>query len=228
MPLYRSLLILNPARPVTNEQIAGSTADIVAFDLASVTETDLTAARVRVGEAITSFADTERPIFVRVHAMDSGETAADLADTVRKGLGGIILPRVREPRDVRQFDVLIREYETRNQVRAGDAVLVPEIATARALLRAQEIVEASSRVAAAVLDVDAYCADLGIDLGEGEREIDYARQHVVAICVAERVAPLESAGGSASLANQFGFRGKYTRDAAEAVNLNQMFRGEFD
>lgn len=223
----RSLLTIAADRGDLIEQAHGCNADVVVIDLEAVPDDGLEQARVHTVNAIASLTANEQIVFVRVHRMDSAQIAPDLAAVVVVGLGGIVLTHTRDPRDVRQFDIFMRENETRNQVRPGTAVLLPEISTARALLRAQEISQASSRIAGLVLDLAGYTRDIGVELSSEGRELDYARQVIVNVCTAERQQPLESAasgaGGTPEVARRLGMRGKYAPDLVEVTALNSLF-----
>ena len=69
----------------------------------------------------------------------------DLDSIVTPDLAAILLAHATEPQDVREAAVLLREFELARDVEPGTIQVFPVIDTARGLVRANEIIDASPR-----------------------------------------------------------------------------------
>src|SRR3989304_5938219 len=146
----RTLLLVSADSEEAIEQARGTQADVIVLDLEdNVAPSAKAAARGRLRERIAALQGAGRAVFVRVNGLSSGLTRDDLVAAVGPGLDGLVHPKTEAAQQVRQLDVLIREQETRSGVKAGGIVLLPQIESARGLLRCEEIVLASSRIGGA-------------------------------------------------------------------------------
>jgi citrate lyase subunit beta/citryl-CoA lyase len=184
-------------------------------------------------EAVAALKAAGKSVHVRVNHLDSGMTRDDLSAAVGPGLDGIAFPKTSGPRDIRQLDVLIREQELHGDVRPGTIALIPHIESAQGLLRAQEIIEASTRTVALALGPYEYAADLGVRRTSAGAELQYARGVIVTCCAAYGLQALdgpyanfEDAAGlraEAQHVRSLGYRGKYVIHADQVGSVNEAF-----
>lgn len=222
MSIIRSLLIAKNGQASALDDAVSSAADVVVLDVTDSLE--------QAATAITALKNADRRVFVRVGPFGD-RTTEELAAVMAAQPGGVILTAAREARDVRQVDVLLRQQETLNKIRAGTTDLLVEVASAKALLGAQAIVAASSRVSGLVLQIKGYLKDLGVLRSADGRELDFARQWLVNVSAAAGVQAMESESANitaaeAKLARSLGVRGKYAAMAAEVETLNATFSDE--
>jgi citrate lyase subunit beta/citryl-CoA lyase len=133
--------------------------------------------------------------------------------------------------------VLMSKVESADQVRALAAAapgvdLVPNIESAGALLRVQEIARASPRVVALLVASEDMVADLGTVRSRGGEELAYVRQRFLVECRAAGVEAIDApytfsdakgAAADARWACRMGYRMKSLVDPAHARPLNRVF-----
>ena len=229
----RSLLMVSADGEEAIEQARRSQADAVVLDLEGMATTD--EARSRLRDRIASLAEAGRAVFLRPNGLDTGLTRDDLAAAVGPRLTGVIFPRMEAAGQVRELDVLIREQELRNEVKPGSILLLPQIESARGLLRCEEIVLASSRVGGLSLGGRGFAADLGVPRSRDGRELLHARYVVATCCAAYRLQAIDAAfpstGDAAGLladaefAKSIGLKGKNVIDPSQVDAVNRVFAG---
>ncbi len=161
-------------------------ADGVILDLEdSVHPEEKDAARdlVRYALGCLDFSASER--MVRVNPFPIGKE--DLEAVVPAGAELILLPKVEDPQQVIDADLLIRKMEGDRSV-----FLMPIIESALGVERAFEIVLASDRVVALTLGVEDLTADLGCGKTSKGDEFLYARMRIVNASRAASVQPIDS------------------------------------
>jgi citrate lyase subunit beta/citryl-CoA lyase len=112
-------------------------------------------------------------------------------------------------------------------------LLIPQIESARALLRCEDIATASSRIAGLSVGGEDYTANLGVPRTPGGAEIAYARGVIVNCSVAYRLLPLDviypvlhdEAGllVESQQAKAVGFKGKYLIHPEQVEPVNRIF-----
>jgi len=132
--------------------------------------------------------------------------------------------------------VLMSKVDSPEQVRAlAEAApgfdLVPNIESARGLLRIQEIARASPRVVALLVASEDMVADLGTSRSRGGEELAYVRQRFLVECRAAGVEAIDApytfgdvkgAVADAKWAARMGYRMKSVVDPAHAAPLNKV------
>ncbi|MBO8195647.1 CoA ester lyase [Streptomyces oryzae] len=185
-PPLRSLLFVPGSRTDWLPKAQAAGADAVVLDLEdAVPQAGKAAARDQVAEAIAQAAEATaqaaeasappaqgvagpgRPpaLFVRVNPLDGWAAAEELRTVARPGLGGIVLPKVDGPQDVRLADRLLGWCEREQGLPTGWFALVPLLETARALYAAHDCAAAAARVA--------YLGAITGSGGDVERAIGY-------------------------------------------------------
>jgi len=133
--------------------------------------------------------------------------------------------------------VLMSKVDAPEQVKALAAAapgvdLVPNVESARGLLRVAEIARASPRVVALLVASEDMVADLGTRRSRGGEELAYVRQRFLVECRAAGVeaidAPytfsdLKGAVADARWAQRMGYRMKSLVDPSHAKPLNKVF-----
>jgi citrate lyase subunit beta / citryl-CoA lyase len=127
-------------------------ADAVVIDIEEprtpCSEGDRERARQIVSEFFAGLSDDPAaPLwFARVQAIDTGQTLKDLRAVMNPRLAGILLPKVRGPRDVHGAETLLTCMEVEAGLPLGSAIIYPILETAQGLRLAYDIAMASERV----------------------------------------------------------------------------------
>jgi citrate lyase subunit beta/citryl-CoA lyase len=232
MDQLRTLLFVPGNRERMFERARDAGADALIFDLEdAVPAAEKRAARRLVRGAIPSLAKTGQTVFVRVNAIDSGQTRDDVMAVVRKGLTGVVLPKVEQPQDLRDLDVLLREAEMAHRVRPGDVRTIAIIETPRGLLRCEEIARASDRVDALAAGGEDYSTALGVP--RSTEALAHLRSTIVLVAAAYRkqaidtpyvdVKDAKGLAAEAAHAKAIGFKGKLVIHPGQVSAVNRIF-----
>jgi citrate lyase subunit beta/citryl-CoA lyase len=231
----RSLLFVPANRENMIERAHQAQADVIVLDLEdAVPPAEKEVARRIIEKAIPSLKAAGRTVHVRVNHLDTGMTKDDIAAAVCAELGGLTFPKAEGGQQIRDFDVLIREAETKKGLKAGEIVMIPTIESAKGVLRCEEIAGASTRMAGILLGSYDYTAELGVPRRPDGRELEYARRVIVHCCVAYGLQPLDTpyadfrdeAGllAETEYVQSIGFKGKYLIHPAQIEPVNRIFR----
>ena len=162
--LMRSLLFLPGNREKFLEKAAALDADGFIIDLEdSVPDAEKAAAR-RCFAAYAPALST-KPLWVRPNASDSPHFAADL-ETIcaTPGVAGILLPKAEAPAALREADAALATGERAAGLAAGSLRMILTIETARGVMRALDLAEATPRTESLAFG-GARDGDLMTDLG---------------------------------------------------------------
>jgi citrate lyase subunit beta/citryl-CoA lyase len=170
-------------------------ADAIILDLEdSVAPSDKAASRKAV---VAALAKERRGLaYVRVNAPSTPYCYGDLVETVRKGLDGVVVPKIESAADLHAIDWLIANLERERGLEEGSLDLMPQIETATGMQRVDRILQARNlrpyrgpwRVKRACFGAADYGHDLGLSPTLDEPELADARARVV---LASRAALLE-------------------------------------
>jgi citrate lyase subunit beta/citryl-CoA lyase len=234
---YRSMLFLPGHRPSWVEKAIRSGADSIVLDLEDSVPAELKEqARGLVAESIGR-ARSLAPglgILVRVNALPTGLTGADLEATVVPGLDGVFAPKVESATDAIRFDTLVDWFERRNGT-SGVELVIP-IETAKALSQVESIATATPRVGA-VLGSTAEHADVAREIGfewtpNGLETLAHRSRVLLACRVAgvhamtglwERMDDLDGLRAFCDQGRQIGFRGQIVIHPAHVPIVNAAF-----
>jgi citrate lyase subunit beta/citryl-CoA lyase len=232
MKLHRSLLFVPAIRENMLEKAPASEADVVVLDLEdSVPQAEKAQARELARRYAPLIAEAGRQVHVRV---DAGPMAReDVAAVLCSPVSGISLPKVEGPQDVRDIDVVLREFELKQEIKPGLTELIVWIESAAGLLRTSESLAASTRVSGVALGHEDYTNDVGVTRSPEGLELDYARSVIAVAAVAAGVTPLDGPysdfrdveGARAELAKikQMGYKGKFCIHPAQLEDVNAAF-----
>jgi citrate lyase subunit beta/citryl-CoA lyase len=195
MPLNRSFLFApgNVARRV--EKALTLDADAVILDLEdSVAPADKPATRKLIAEAVGR---PRKPrLYVRANAASTPYCYADLVETLRPGVDGVLLPKVESAAELHAVDWLLANLERERGMPEGSVDLIPQIETAKGVQRIERIVQAGSlrtyraswRVKRVAFGAGDYANDLGLSVSVDEPELADACARLVMV---SRAAGLE-------------------------------------
>ena len=194
--MIRSFLFspANVARRV--EKAATLEADAVILDLEdSVAPSDKVASRTAVVNALGR--SWRSLVYVRVNAPSTEYCYGDLVHTVRKGLDGVVVPKIESAADLHAIDWLLANVEREQGIPQGSLDLMPQVETAAGVQRVDRILQARSlrpykgpwRVKRIAFGAGDYANDVGLSPTLDEDELADARSRLV---LSSRAAGMEN------------------------------------
>ena len=166
----RSLLFApgNHARRV--EKALTLAADGVILDLEdAVAVSQKAAARPAVTEAFDK-ARTGK-LYVRVNALNTEWCHGDIVAVVRRGLDGIILPKLEHAHELRTADWLIGNLERERGLPLGSVDLIPIVETALGISNLAAICRAGTRARRLAFGAGDFTLDMGMQWTRSEAEL---------------------------------------------------------
>jgi len=176
--------------------VGNAAADAVILDLEdSVAPSDKPPSRDAVVAALGR--TWKSLLYVRVNAPSTAYCYADLVATVRKGVDGIVVPKIESAADLHAIDWLLAALERERGLAEGSLDLMPQIETAAGVQRVDRILQARNlrpyrgpwRVKRACFGAADYGNDLGLAPTLDEPELADARARIV---LASRAAGVEA------------------------------------
>ena len=218
-------------------------ADGIIFDLEdSVPLQEKATARDMVRKAILTDKDGEHAVFVRINALLTDFTAADIESVVIKGLNGVLLSKTETNTDITKVDGMLEQAEVKNDLDTGTIKIIPIVETAKGVINAYQIASASPRILAVSFGAGDYYRDMGrstSSISPGQVELLFARSQVV---IAGRAAgvpaidtvffgaitDLKAFREEAILALQLGYKGKFLIHPSQIDIANEIFSPSAD
>jgi citrate lyase subunit beta/citryl-CoA lyase len=192
--LLRSLLFVPAHNKRLMESASRSDADVLLLDLEDSVQpqSNKTAAR----EMIISYVSKERfsqfHVFPRINDRESGELLKDLMALTIPGIDGFMYPKSTRGDDIYFIDKLLETIEYEKGIKIGTFKLIPLIETTGAVLNAQEICGASSRVIAIAFGCEDFISDLkGVHDPEGVSLLN-PRALIAMAARNHKVAPIDT------------------------------------
>jgi len=216
----RSWLFVPGADAAAHEAAARSGADVVILELEDFTPPQLRAlARRLSARAFKRWRAAGAVAAARINPFETcGEE--DLAGLARPDL--LMMSKVDSPDQVRRLAEAVPE----------GVELVPNIESARGLLRIGEIAASSNRVSALLVASEDMVADLGTERSRGGEELAYVRARFLVECRAAGVEAIDApytfsdvkgAVADARYAKRLGYRMKSLVDPSHARGINRVF-----
>jgi citrate lyase subunit beta/citryl-CoA lyase len=168
--MLRSYLFVPGHRNILVDKALRAGADAVIIDL----EDAVPAEQKAVARGVAADVSTRESVWVRINAVGTAESAADV-DAVAGSAAGIRIPKVEAPEQVAEV-----------ARRSPGTPLICAIETAKGLLAAAEIAAVPQCTYLAMGGLDLR-QDLGV--GEGKEPLLYARSHLVAAARAAGIDP---------------------------------------
>lgn len=208
----RSVLFTPGTRADRWTKALAGPADVVVADLEdAVAPADKAAARSAVAAALKASKPSKAERGVRINVWPGPWAIADVDALAPLQPDLVVVPKAEVPDEVRYLEHALRE-------RGCEAALLLVLETARGVLRAPELAQASKRVKALAFGAEDYAASVGARRSKDGLEVLYARSRVVAAAAAAGIEAvdqvfidLEDAGGleaDTRFGAQLGYRGK--------------------
>ncbi len=234
MDILRTLLFVPGNRQRMLERASRAGADAIVVDLEdAVPRSEKRTARALVRTMLPRLLASASPVFVRVNNVRSGLARADVMAVVRPGLTGVVYPKTDGAQDLRDLDVLLREAELKYGVRPGDIRTIPLIESPIAVLRCEQIVQASDRVLALSLGGEDYMSALAVKRDAANLALAHARGVIAAVAAAYGIPAIDTPYpdikdepglvAEAKHAQAYGFKGKYIIHPDQAAQVNAVF-----
>ena len=218
--MFRSLIFV----PSNNERFIEKSktlnADIICFDLEdSVPMNEKASARQMILKALTQRKQYRSNIYVRVNSLESDLTFLDLKVIIRRGIDGIVVPKVNSEDEVSKITDLISSLEEKRRIDNNSIKLIPSIETAKGVVNAYSIAKSVQRVNALVFGVFDFLHDMHLDYVENDGiEYAYARAKIPVDARAagveaidaiwQKVGDLDGLRKDATVAKRLGYSGK--------------------
>jgi citrate lyase subunit beta / citryl-CoA lyase len=217
----RTWLFVPGADPAAHEAAASSGADVLIQELEDFTPpASRPKARALAARLYDRWRRAGALAAVRVNPLETCGRA-DLAAVLAGGPDIVLMSKVESPGQVRAL------------ARAAPGVeLVPNVESARGLLRTCDIARAHPRVTALLVASEDMVADLGTSRSRAGVELAYVRQRFLVECRAAGVEAIDApytfsdakgAAADARWAKRMGYRMKSLVDPAHANALNRVF-----
>lgn len=221
--MRRSWLFVPGADAKAHASAARSGADVIILELEDFTPPELRPrAHALAEQALEAWRKAGAVAAVRINPLEAGGRE-DLLGVLAARPQVILMSKVDAPEQVKALE----------QATGGSVELVPNVESARGLLRAYDIARASARVSAMLLASEDMVADLGTVRSRGGEELAYARARFLVECRAAGVEAIDcpytfsdakGAGADARTAKRLGYRMKSLVEASHARAINQVFQ----
>lgn len=218
MSVFRSFLFAPGNHPRRVEKALSLEADAVILDLEDACPV---AEKVATREVVVAACQQSRTglAYIRVNATTTEWGYADLVAVVRKGVDGIMLPKVETADELRAADWVIANLEKERGLTPGAIDLLPIIETAKGITNLRAIATAGTRTRRISFGAGDFTLDVAMAWTRNEAELlPYRSECVLASRAAGLEAPLDTVW--AELKDMDGFR-------ASAVHVKNLgFQGK--
>lgn len=191
-------------------------------------------ARQVICQELTDMTDNGQVRFVRVNAIGQRDFGKDLNAIVGLNVAGIVLPKVESADEVREAEVALERLEKSRGVQTP-LELVIAIESAKGVLAAHIISNASKRIVAFMLGAEDLARDIGLPARRTEEahELLYARSALVMAATAARLQSIDQVWPDlndldglvydAMQARRLGFTGKAIIHPSQVEGVNGAF-----
>lgn len=186
--LRRTMMFLNCQKPGLIKDPYIYQPDSIMLDLEdAVAEREKDAARFSLYHALQEidYRGVER--VVRINGLDTPYWQEDIRASVAGGADVIRIPKTESAAEVKQVETAIAQAEAEFSREVGQTLIMAALESARGVLRALEICEASERLFGIALSGGDYTRDLQTQISGTGIELDGARQHMVIAARAAKV-----------------------------------------
>lgn len=169
--ILRSMMFVPGHSEKLMSNSANSAADALIFDIEDSVQpaSNKQVARNLVTEKINSGIYKDFEVFCRINDRESGHLLKDVRALTIAGVDGFVYPKAHTGEDIYFFDKLLETIEYEKELPLGTFSIVPLIETAAAVLNAQDICLASTRVVAIAYGCEDFISDLeGIHDAKGQ------------------------------------------------------------
>ena len=169
----------------------------------------------------------------RVNSLDTDLLDDDLASVVGEHIFGVSVGKIETPADIANISEKLEALERKAGIEVGSVRLVPWIETAMAIVHLYEICKASPRIVGVAFGAEDFTNDMGVERTESETETYFARNSIAVAARAADVLALDTPyfsfrdpdglSENASVARQYGFKGKFAIHPAQIDIINETF-----
>ncbi|MGL5434884.1 MAG: aldolase/citrate lyase family protein [Lachnospiraceae bacterium] len=187
--LRRSMMFLNAQKPgiIKDPYIYG--ADSIILDLEdAVAENQKDVARFSLFHALRTIDYRTCERVVRINALDTDYWKEDIRCAVAGGCDSIRIPKAESVKDVKQVEQAVADAELEFGIPEGKVLIMAAIESARGVIKALDICEASERLFGIALSGGDYTKDLQTRITGTGIELMGARQNLV---IAARAAGVQ-------------------------------------
>ncbi len=237
MDLLRSWMFVPGHRQRMIDKAMGLSVDAIMLDIEDgVAPGEKESARTLIGGALGRESPPNSPArFVRINAIGHARMDADLEAVLRKGLNGLVLPKVDTPEEVLKVEAIVKKREPELGMSAGAVRLLVAIESPKGLLNAATIAACSSRVIGLMFGAEDFGRELGLPTSrEAEaRDMIYARSAMVVAAASAHVQSVdgvwvdlkdtEGLWGFARQSRRLGFSGMSLIHPSQIDPINRVF-----
>ncbi len=241
----RTLLFVPGNQPRMLKKSSGFDSQWLIPDLEdSVPQAEKTSARDIVAEHIPLLARARKFIVPRVNSLSSGLAENDIAAVASKEIIGISIGKISTVDDVNNVDQMLKAAEKKAGLPIGHITILPFIETAKGVINAYEICQASDRIRWVAFGAEDFSADMSISRTvdnpepglaiSSEPGLTYPRSAVAIAARAAGVLALdtpytrfrdpEGLKQEASLAKAIGYKGKLSIHPAQVEVIESIFK----
>ena len=187
--LRRTMMFLNAQKPGLIKDPYIYKPDSIMLDLEdAVAEKEKDAARFSLYHALREINYRGIECIVRINGLDSGLWKEDIRCAVAGGADGIRIPKTETAKDVKQVEKAVEETEIEFGVEPGKVLVMAALESAKGVLNALDICNASERLFGIALSGGDYTKDLQTRITGTGVELMGARQHMI---IAARAAGVQ-------------------------------------
>lgn len=170
-----------------------SDADVIVLDLEdAVPPSKKEEARNTIVQLLNSDRVDNRPIFVRINPMETGDTLKDLDTVADARLYGFVYPKACSARDMEVFDAQLSLKEKNLGITPGHFKIIALLETPEAILNAYAIAKSSQRMVALLFGSEDFLADIEGEHGEEGRSIQTPRHIISMAARAAGIVPIDT------------------------------------
>lgn len=232
--LRRTLLYVPGNNPGMVRDAGLYGADCILLDLEdSICLAEKDAARFLVCEALKSMDYGEAEVFVRINDINSSLGRKDIEMVAATGRANIRLPKAECGEDVRSCDREISRIEAENGLEPGSVKMMVSIESAKGVLNAMEIAQASPRLVAVAIGGEDYVTDLKTMRSPEGTEMLFGRSMVLLAARAAGIDAIDSVYSDVNndeglknetrLIKQLGFDGKSVINPRQIKPVHEIF-----
>lgn len=188
MPLYRSFLFAPGNHPRRVEKALTLDADAVILDLEDACPI---AEKVATREVVVAALQTKPRTglgYIRVNATTTEFGFGDLLAVVRKGVDGLVVPKVEAADELKAVEWAVASLERERGLAIGGIDMIPIIETAKGIQNVAAIAAAGTRVKRIAFGAGDFTLDVNMTWTRGEGEL---LPHRSACVIASRAAGIE-------------------------------------
>jgi len=192
--LMRSLMFVPGHSDKLLQSAAKSEADVLLIDIEDSVQPvkNKQIAREKLIKYIKGGSFDGRIIFPRINDRESGQLLKDVTQLAIEGVEGFMYPKAKTGKDIYFFCKLLETIEYEKGLEIGTFKIIALIETASAVLNAEEICKASSRVVAIAFGSEDFITDLEGDHDEEHISLFTPRTMIAMAARASKVTPIDT------------------------------------